>query len=115
VFSGLGSGRGRDRDGGYGANGMRGNARLATGILSAGAASVVGLITGLWYALPSETGPYPAGGGPAATATIPVTIAPSGPAGTVVRGTLYVDDFVDSMQFLSGSQLLALPYTYTVG
>jgi hypothetical protein len=117
---------------------------------------------GLWYALPSETGPYPAGGAPAGTATlsmsavtqtfdpsvssppgdfwqfgaaalaasaayslftinpgqartIPVTITPSGPAGTVVRGTLYVDDFVDSMQFLSGSQPMALPYTYTIG
>jgi hypothetical protein len=37
------------------------------------------------------------------------------PAGTVVRGTLYVDDFVDSTQFLSGSQLMALPYSYTIG
>jgi len=117
---------------------------------------------GLWYAVPSEAGPHPAGGAPAATATltmsaatqafdssvssppgdfwqlgtaafaasagynlftvtpgqartIPVTITPSGPAGTVVRGTLYVDDFVDSMQFLSGGQLMALPYAYMIG
>ena len=26
---------------------------------------------------------------------------------------LYVDDFADSLQFLSGSQLEALPYAYT--
>jgi len=32
-----------------------------------------------------------------------------------VRGTLYVDDFVDSLQFLSGSQLVAIPYAYTIG
>jgi len=117
---------------------------------------------GLWFAVPSQAGPYPAGGAPAATAslsmsavtqafdpsvssppgdfwrfsaaalassasynvfiiapgqtrTIPVAITPSGPPGTVVRGTLYVDDFVDSMQFLSGSQLMTLPYMYTIG
>ena len=28
---------------------------------------------------------------------------------------LYIDDFVDSLQFLSGSQLVAVPYAYTVG
>jgi hypothetical protein len=33
----------------------------------------------------------------------------------VVHGVLYVDDFVDSLQFLSGSQLAALPYAYTIG
>jgi hypothetical protein len=52
---------------------------------------------------------------PGQTRTIPVTITPSGTAGTVVRGTLYVDDFVDSMQFLSGSQLMALPYACAIG
>jgi hypothetical protein len=48
---------------------------------------------------------------PGQTRTIPVTIKPSGtaPPGTVVRGTLYVDDFAASMRFLSGSQLIALP------
>jgi hypothetical protein len=39
----------------------------------------------------------------------------AGKAGTVVRGTLHVDDFVDSLQFLSGSQLVAIPYAYTIG
>jgi hypothetical protein len=52
---------------------------------------------------------------PGQTLTIPVTIKPSGPAGTVVRGTLYVDDFAESPQFVSGSQLMALPYSYTIG
>jgi hypothetical protein len=33
----------------------------------------------------------------------------------VVHGVLYIDDFVDSLQFLSGSQLVALPYSYKVG
>jgi hypothetical protein len=117
---------------------------------------------GLWYAVPSQVGPYPADGAAAVTAsmamtattaafdpsvtspvgdfwqfgvrplaakasynlfvvnpgqtrTINVTIKPTGPAGTVVTGTLYVDDFVDSMSFLSGSQLAALPYSYKIG
>jgi hypothetical protein len=30
-------------------------------------------------------------------------------------GILYVDDFVDSLQFLSGSQLVAIPYECTTG
>ena len=117
---------------------------------------------GLWFAVPSEAGPFGAGKAAAATAsmtmratteafdptatspqgdfwkfgvaslarsasynlftvnpgqtrTLPLTIKPSGKAGTVVRGILYVDDFVDSLQFLSGSQLVAIPYEYTIG
>jgi hypothetical protein len=116
---------------------------------------------GLWFAVPSEIGPYPPGGAAAATVTtsmsaitqqfdtsatpstgdfwrfavsplaasasynlfivnpgqtrtISLTVTPSAPSGTVVRGILYVDDFVDSLQFLSGSQLEALPYSYRV-
>ena len=116
---------------------------------------------GLWSAVPTGIGPYPAGGAavttvnaamtavtrqfdtsaspstgdfwrfavsplaasasydlltvePGQTQTISLTVTPSAPAGTVVRGTIYVDDFVDSLQFLSGSQLAALPYAYTV-
>jgi hypothetical protein len=52
---------------------------------------------------------------PGQTRTITLTIKPAGPAGTVVHGLLYIDDFVDSLQFLSGSQLVAIPYSYTVG
>ena len=117
---------------------------------------------GLWFAVPSEVGPYGAGGEPATTvglkatattqefdtsasspvgdfwkfgvqplnssasynlftvnpgqtSTINLTVRPSGPAGTVVSGYLYIDDFVDSLQFLSGSQLVMLPYKYTIG
>lgn len=44
-----------------------------------------------------------------------MTIKPAGPPGTVVKGWLYADDFVDSLQFLAGSQLIALPYSYTIG
>jgi hypothetical protein len=52
---------------------------------------------------------------PGQTRTITLTIKPAGAKGTVVRGMLYIDDFVDSLQFLSGSQLVALPYEYTIG
>jgi hypothetical protein len=52
---------------------------------------------------------------PGQTRTINLTIRPGEKPGTVVRGLLYIDDFVDSLQFLSGSQLVALPYSYTVG
>jgi Subtilase family len=116
---------------------------------------------GLWFAVPSEIGPYPASGPPPAsvtasmsavteqfdtsatpstgdfwrfavsplaaaasynlfivnpgqTRTINLTVKPTAPSGTVVSGILYIDDFVDSLQFLSGSQLEALPYSYTI-
>ena len=52
---------------------------------------------------------------PGQTRTIDLTVTPSAPKGTVVRGMLYVDDFAESLQFLSGSQLEALPYAYRVG
>jgi hypothetical protein len=132
----------------------------ASGTYPAGR-GVTPVTQGLWYALPSEVGPYPAAGAPAGTVTtsmsavtqqfdtsatpstgdfwrfavsplaaaasyniftvnpgqtrtINLTVKPSAPSGTVVQGTLYIDDFVDSLQFLSGSQLQALPYSYTV-
>ncbi|HEX4288538.1 MAG TPA: S8 family serine peptidase [Trebonia sp.] len=116
---------------------------------------------GLWFAVPSEIGPYPASGAPPAsvttsmsavteqfdtsatpstgdfwrfavsplaaaasynlfvvnpgqTRTINLTVKPTAPSGTVVSGILYIDDFVDSLQFLSGSQLEAVPYAYKV-
>jgi hypothetical protein len=124
--------------------------------------AVTPVTQGLWFAVPSEVGPYGAGKAAAATAsmtmrattqafdltatspegdfwkfgvaplarsasynlftvnpgqtrTLALTIRPSGKPGTVVRGTLYIDDFVDSLQFLSGSQLVAIPYQYTIG
>ena len=44
-----------------------------------------------------------------------IQVKPTASAGTVIHGTLYIDDFVDSLQFLSGSQLAALSYEYTIG
>jgi hypothetical protein len=55
---------------------------------------------------------------PGATATINLTITPSAAAGTVVTGTLYVDteqDGVPPGDELTGSEVAALPYEYTVG
>jgi hypothetical protein len=116
---------------------------------------------GVWYALPSECGPYPPGGAVAATTVmnatavakafdpavtsdtgdvwlssvnpsnviapvtinpgqtvvINVTITPSGASGTHVSGNLYIDDFLASISpygQLSGDELAALPYSYTI-
>jgi hypothetical protein len=55
---------------------------------------------------------------PGKTATVQVTITPSAAPGTVVKGTLYVDDVQGSVPpsgQLSGDELVALPYEYTVG
>jgi hypothetical protein len=119
------------------------------------------LSAGVWFADPSECGPYPAPApagtatitgtvttkafdpavtsstgdlwttastgaftdtpvviGPGASATIDVTITPSAAAGTVVKGTLYVDDELAAIppySDTSGDELSALPYEYTVG
>jgi hypothetical protein len=54
---------------------------------------------------------------PGHTATIEVTITPAGPSGTVVSGQLYVDELVADVPpyaQLSGDELAALPYTYTI-
>ncbi len=116
---------------------------------------------GLWFAAPSECGPYPTGGAPAGTAnvamtatakafdpavssttgdlwptsvnsanafspvviapgasaTVNVTFTPSGAAGTVVSGDLYVDDYLSGIPpygQISGDELAAIPYTYTI-
>jgi hypothetical protein len=55
---------------------------------------------------------------PGQTAVIEVTITPSGPNGTVVNGTLYVDDLtygVPPYGQVSGDELAAIPYSYTIG
>ncbi len=55
---------------------------------------------------------------PGQTAVIPATIAPSGPVGSVVSGTLYIDDasLVDFGTLLpNANQVAALPYTYKIG
>ena len=50
---------------------------------------------------------------PGKTGTMSVTITPSGHRGDVVHGTLYVDEFSSFLTF--GNELLAIPYTYSVG
>ena len=55
--------------------------------------------------------------GPGQTGTINVTITPVGASGTVVQGTLYVDDFVSGVPpygQIAGDELAAFPYTYTI-
>jgi hypothetical protein len=54
---------------------------------------------------------------PGHTGTIPVTITPSGTKGTVVSGTLFVDDesLVDFGSLVAdGNQVAALPYSYRI-
>jgi hypothetical protein len=56
--------------------------------------------------------------GPGQSATIDVTITPSAAAGTVVKGTLFVDDELAAIPpygQISGDELSALPYEYKVG
>jgi len=56
---------------------------------------------------------------PGETGTIAVTIAPSGASGTVVQGTLYVDDFASGVptalyETITGNELAGFPYAYTI-
>ena len=62
---------------------------------------------------------------PGATVDLPITIVPTGPTGTIVSGTLYIDvatsadgdytDNGDSGPVASGSEVVALPYQYRIG
>jgi len=55
---------------------------------------------------------------PGASVTVDVTIKPSGKAGTVVRGTLYLDSVAIGVppDGLTGvAEVAALPYSYTIG
>lgn len=55
---------------------------------------------------------------PGQSATVHVTITPSGSPGSVVTGTLYVDDFMTNVPPYGqqgASELAAIPYTYTIG
>ena len=54
---------------------------------------------------------------PGQAATINVTITPSGSSGTVVRGTLYVDDFLTNVPPYGqqgADEMVAMPYAYTI-
>jgi hypothetical protein len=75
----------------------------------------------LWLAStdPSQlNGLSPVFVGPGQTGTIPVTITPSGPSGSQVTGTLYVDDYneVAFQGFFQpdGNDVAAIPYSYKV-
>ena len=55
---------------------------------------------------------------PGASITVNVVIKPSGKAGTVVNGTLYLDDVATGLPpygVTTSSQVAALPYAYTIG
>ena len=56
---------------------------------------------------------------PGRSTTIYVTITPSGRAGSVVKGTLYLDDLSSLSPFgepvPAGDELAAIPYSYTIG
>jgi len=55
---------------------------------------------------------------PGRSATIDVTITPSAAVGAVVSGDLYVDDYASGVPpggQLTGDELAAIPYEYTVG
>jgi hypothetical protein len=66
----------------------------------------------------STTGFAPVVVQPGQATTLYLTITPSAPSGTLVSGTLYLDDSSALTQYglsPSGSQLVGLPYKYTVG
>jgi hypothetical protein len=55
---------------------------------------------------------------PGQSATVNVTITPSGSPGTQVTGTLYVDDFLTNVPPYGqqgANELAAIPYAYTTG
>jgi subtilisin family serine protease len=56
---------------------------------------------------------------PGQSGTVEVDIAPTGASGTVVSGTLYVDDFslgeISGLGLPTGDELAAIPYQYTTG
>jgi Subtilase family/Peptidase inhibitor I9 len=64
---------------------------------------------------PADVAPDPTGPitlAPGQSATIIVTITPAGDPGTVVKGTLYIDDFNNLTD--GGDELAAFPYAYTI-
>jgi hypothetical protein len=73
----------------------------------------------LWSALNGlSSGFTPLYVAPGASATITVNVTPSGPPGTQVSGTLYVDDYQLGTAFFDGpvasDELAAIPYGYAV-
>jgi hypothetical protein len=72
----------------------------------------------LWAASVDPSATFsPAIVNPGQTVIVKVTITPSGPPRSVVRGTLYVDDFTDGVPpsyQLGGDELAAIPYAYKI-
>jgi hypothetical protein len=72
----------------------------------------------MWLAATGSEGTFsPVLVGAGATATIHVTITPSGAAGTQVSGHLYVDDVTTDVPPYgqqSGDELTSIPYAYTI-
>jgi hypothetical protein len=73
----------------------------------------------LWQTSANPAAPFnPVVVDPGQSATIPVTIKPSAPAGSTVTGTLYVDDasflLYEFFNGLNGNDVTSVPYTYTV-
>ena len=62
---------------------------------------------------PPSVGPGPVTLNPGETVVLTVTITPSAPAGTVVHGHVYIDDF--NFFTAGGDELIDFPYAYTVG
>jgi len=62
---------------------------------------------------PPSVGPGPVTLNPGEAVVLTVTITPSAPAGTVVRGHIYIDDF--NFFTDAGDELIDFPYAYTVG
>ncbi len=72
----------------------------------------------LWLASRNLVTPFdPVTIAPGKAGIIKVTMRPTGKPGTVVRGYLYVDDYVSSIppyDQTAGDQLVAIPYAYTI-
>ena len=68
----------------------------------------------IWAQTVKASAPYtPMTLGPGQSGTITLTITPSAPKGTVVRGFIGVDTFNQATS--SGDELINIPYSYTVG
>ncbi|MFE1837153.1 hypothetical protein [Streptomyces sviceus] len=68
--------------------------------------------TGDFWDLDADWNPVVAAAG--RTATMKLTLTPTAPVGTVVHGTVYVDTD-SSFSGAMGSELIGIPYSYTVG
>lgn len=68
----------------------------------------------LWFegVDPSAPGLSPLSLAPGQSGTITVTVTPAGNPGTTVHAVVYVDTF--SSFLLSGDEIAAIPYTYTI-